>query len=1056
MSVIDEVRRDREELARVLKKHTGIRKIVEDFYPDSAHFIYELLQNAEDTGATEARFTLSKSSLAFEHNGRAFEPKDIAVITDIGVDAKANDEDKIGRFGVGFKAVFAYSETPHIWSPTYSFRITDFVLPSALDPKPDLGERTRFEFPFNNPKKNADIAYAEVEAGLSELAETTLLFLPHLQSVRWQIPHAGHGEILRVQHSENHFEVLKQSGRETTTTSHFLKFDQPVQGLEKKQQRVAVAFALDFLPNVNHFDPAGPLAKQLKIIAATPGRVAVSFPAEKETSGLRFHLHAPFVPEVSRASIKETPANLPLFQQLATLTAAALHQIRDKGLLTGEFLGVLPNPEDTLPDRYDGIRSAIVEEMKAQPLTPTHAKSHAPARQLLQGKASIKELLCEEDLEFLLRDDDEPRHWAIGAAQRNSNADRFLSGLGIPDWDVEEFVELLEAKAYVGLWERIDDDFMAWLSRKPIGWHQQLYALLFADYLSSGSAGQRENLAARLKRLRIVRVSDGTYSVGNECFFPQDDVEHDPILPRVDARVFTSGKSKTQQGNARKFLEEVDVREVGEKEEVEAILKRRYTQEAKNPAERTYRKDLKRFIALVEADPNSAELFADYSIFECADGQWARPRRVFLDQPFTDTGLTTYYEALETDTKRVALAGSYQDRGVSVAALTRFAVAVGVRTALKVVPRDCERNASWPELQMGDKVKPNNDSYGRINKDFDIPAFETLLRLRNKEAARLVWMTMKDVAKHEHLWAEWQRNNHSSTGQSPSQLVHRLLKNAWIPQTGGQFVPPHQADQLLLPEGFPFDAGWPWIKAIGFGQEVARKSDERRQKLAAAKQLGFSDDESLERAKQFASLPPQEQVRILADWERRATSELPDHHPANPARRAERIGNQAAVAPGRRTEERTRSVSIGLEAVKQGAEQYLRQQYTNTDGEMICQLCKCPLPFKLDDGTDYFEKVELVSDLKKRHYQNYLALCPNHAAMFQYANGSRDTMRHLFLEIEKNELDIILAQRDATIYFTSTHIADLKKVIEVDQVETEDPPADSDESRTVIPIEADN
>ena len=46
-------------MARVLKKHVGIRKLVEELYPDSAHFIYELLQNAEDTGATEARFTLS-------------------------------------------------------------------------------------------------------------------------------------------------------------------------------------------------------------------------------------------------------------------------------------------------------------------------------------------------------------------------------------------------------------------------------------------------------------------------------------------------------------------------------------------------------------------------------------------------------------------------------------------------------------------------------------------------------------------------------------------------------------------------------------------------------------------------------------------------------------------------------------------------------------------------------------------------------------------------------------------------------------------------------------
>src|SRR6202521_3400618 len=110
MTIIEEIRLEREDLARVLKKHPGIRKIVEDLYPDSAHFIYELLQNAEDTGATEAHFALSRTGLMFEHNGRPFEPRDIYAITDIGEGTKADDDDKIGRFGVGFKAVFAYTE----------------------------------------------------------------------------------------------------------------------------------------------------------------------------------------------------------------------------------------------------------------------------------------------------------------------------------------------------------------------------------------------------------------------------------------------------------------------------------------------------------------------------------------------------------------------------------------------------------------------------------------------------------------------------------------------------------------------------------------------------------------------------------------------------------------------------------------------------------------------------------------------------------------------------------------------------------------------------------
>ena len=141
--------------------------------------------------------------------------------------------------------------------------------------------------------------------------------------------------------------------------------------------------------------------------------------------------------------------------------------------------------------------------------------------------------------------------------------------------------------------------------------------------------------------------------------------------------------------------------------------------------------------------------------------------------------------------------------------------------------------------------------------------------------------------------------------------------------------------------------------------------------------------------------------------------------------------------PERRTEERTRSVSVGRDEVKVQAGQYLSQQYTNADGEMICQICKSRVPFSLDDGTPYFEKVEFLPELTRRHYQNYLALCPNHAAMFQHANGSSDSLESAFLTLVGNELSVVLAQSDTTIYFTRTHVADLQAVITVDRTEAE-------------------
>lgn len=508
---IDAVRARRQKLADVLEdeEYSGIRRIVEELYPDRAHFIYELLQNAEDTGATEAIFELESNCLSFEHNGRPFDQADVEAITNIGSGTKGEQEDKIGRFGVGFKAVFAYSETPHIWSPGTSFKITNLVLPWPIDSNPHIGQNTRFEFPFDNVKKPASEAYVEVEAGLAELTEMTLLFLKHMRKIEWRIGQRQCGVIRRIEHSDHHIEIRKESLDETEISSHFLRFSEAVEGLPN--QHVSVAFALQPIDDQQAFDPSKQLADQFKIIPAEPGRVAVFFPAEKETSGLRFHLHAPFVPELSRASIKEADANQPLFAQITGLAARALHQIRDLGLLTTEFLGVLPNPDDELPDRYDPMRVAIISEMNTYPLTPTHSNSHAPASQLVQGKVSLKDFLTPRDLACLFDETHDPQ-WVKSAAQRNSDADRFLSGLDLTNWSIDHFIMLLQRKTRtkweyitgIGAVDRPDKHFMAWLATHTPEWHQKMYALLYEELSPKGKY-------ERLRDLQIVRLRDGNY-----------------------------------------------------------------------------------------------------------------------------------------------------------------------------------------------------------------------------------------------------------------------------------------------------------------------------------------------------------------------------------------------------------------------------------------------------------------------------------------------------------------------------------------------------------------
>ena len=1019
MSVVEQVRRDRKDLSRVLKEYPGIRRLVEDLYPDSAHFIYELLQNAEDTEASEVSFTLFKEQLVFEHNGRAFNEADIHAITTIGEGTNSDDDDKIGRFGIGFKAVFAYTDTPRIWSPNFAFEISDMVLPAELALNPSLGDRTRFEFPFDSSKKPAADAFSEVKAGLEELSADTLLFLSHIESIDWRVEGKTQARLLRISHFEHHLETRWDSG-EGATRSYFLRFTQPVERL--KNRYAAIAFELDPLPGGNSSSANSPLAKRFRITPAKRGRVAVYFTCANETSGLRFHLHAPFVPEPSRASVKETPANEPLFQQLATLAADSLPTVRNLGLLDREFLAVLPNQNDGIHKRYTCVREAIVRAMNEQPLTPTHSGGHAPAEHLLRARAALKDLLNTEDIAVLHDSEGARNDWAVSATQQYNAVDRFLWSLDIEEWDVEQLVEALE--------ERLDADppfdgagneLLEWLRSKSGGWHQALYALLYRV---------SENKGLSIEYLGIVLLSTGEYRVGSECYFPTDEVQEDSDFPRVARHTYTSGGSKAEQAEAKSFLDAVGVREVTERGQVEVILKRRYSDKAAVPGERIHEKDLRRFIALVKDDPQTATIFWNHRIFRCEGDIWVPPGQAYLDSPYLETGLRAFFGTLndnEEDKRPVAVADHYLKYGISKEELVVFAKATGVQSKLV-----SERQLIWRHPNIGRILMDypgTRTTHTFINSDWMIPNLELALKRSSENISRLIWNTMMK-AQGEVLVAKYRPNQRYPTKTEPSTLVLTLRKLPWIPQGNGEFVPPAKASRELLPSGFAFDQGWPWLKAIGFGEGSARRDEERHRRRVEYRKLGFENDEAFEDGKRFAKLDPNTRRRILAEQETPAN--LPDQRPGNPTRRAERVRQEAKNAPGRDTSIRNRSVSEHRETVKEKAEPYLREQYTDRDDVMICQVCKTALPFRLDDGNYYFEAVEFLPMLERRHYQNYLALCPNHAAMYMHANGSKEAMRELFLALDGNKLEVDLANEDNTIYFTGTHIADLEAVIEAE------------------------
>ena len=100
-------------------------------YADTAHFVYELLQNADDAGATEISFVLGSDGLVIEHNGKPFDETDVRAISYFG---KGKTEvTAIGHFGLGFKSVFAYTASPRIHSTEYDFELVDLYTLRSVD-----------------------------------------------------------------------------------------------------------------------------------------------------------------------------------------------------------------------------------------------------------------------------------------------------------------------------------------------------------------------------------------------------------------------------------------------------------------------------------------------------------------------------------------------------------------------------------------------------------------------------------------------------------------------------------------------------------------------------------------------------------------------------------------------------------------------------------------------------------------------------------------------------------------------------------------------------------
>ena len=650
-----------------------------------------------------------------------------------------------------------------------------------------------------------------------------------------------------------------------SASHHYLRFDRDVDVTDEDGKsstcRISVAFGLERSTD-----------SDWRIMPLSPGRVCIYFPAVKETSSLRFHVHAPFASTVARDSVRECESNDELRDHLAVLIAESMMDVRRRGHLTVAFLAVLPNESDNVSDYYRPIMTRLVDAFTTQPLLPMKRGSHAAAAGVYRAeRRGVSDLIEDHDLALLLGKNRSRHLWIANPPQRNQGADRFLEMLEIAAWGVEDLIKCLSVQS---------DELELWMKKKPHEWHQRLYALL-----DEQSRIRRYVPQPAFSQIRVILCADGAYRGGKECYFPDSDGHGEADFPRVDRRVYSSGREEAQQKAARSFLENAGVRRVDEAVRVEAVLKRRYAVPDSAIADDTIKQDMEAFMRLVKKDPKRAGLFKDFFVLDAVDGDdvpsRCKPDQVFIDEPYEATGLDAYHDQnTNRQQRKRRISVRYKQLEVDSQRLVAFADAVGAQRRLSAT---CQKiPQSHPEYKHLHRAPGNYTSTG-TNVDYKIKEFGVLLESIRLDKAKLIWKTMRDIDP-SCLKACLRKNQGREPHYADSTLVHELRAASWIPQEhddGLNFVRPSEASRDLLPAGFPFDQGDKWIKAVEFGKTTDDRSaqarrdgfhnyDEKKQMVKIAewcRTQGMSPYDVLQRLmRRFASAVPADGSDIRDDW----------------------------------------------------------------------------------------------------------------------------------------------------------------------------------------------
>lgn len=310
------------------------------------HVLSELLQNADDAGASSAEATLDCSTFTFHHNGQDFDQDQFASLCRFAFSNKRTIH-TIGFRGIGFKSTFSLGKVVHVETPTLRvlFREETFTLPEWSKDGQTV-DGTRITVSNVDPLVEGDLNANFEQWGAEPYS---LLFLKTLRrltlpscDIHWEPDEQAH---FQVGHWYKTGTVSAPVLLCRSESQHF-----PAECLDEiKQER-----------NLDDADIAEFPPCSVELVVGAPGRLYVVLPTGIELD-LGFGVNAPFIQDPGRYGIKPpstSPTNRWLLERVGVFAAEAmLRWLSDTGLSQVDRAGAYA----LMPRRIDK-RASLEEE----------------------------------------------------------------------------------------------------------------------------------------------------------------------------------------------------------------------------------------------------------------------------------------------------------------------------------------------------------------------------------------------------------------------------------------------------------------------------------------------------------------------------------------------------------------------------------------------------------------------------------------------------------------------------------------------------------------------